>query len=151
MIAATSLYHLWQYATYRDRSQIKQLFRQFRHYVVDHHYQMELPPQLLDYEAILIDESSRLRHRLGSLESQLQGLNDMIGNMTEGVILVGDDEKIITINYAAVKLLNGSIHSQYINKDFDKLCGSGDFNEAFHHIFAGRKRNSQIRNGRLYY
>ncbi|WP_322622418.1 PAS domain-containing sensor histidine kinase [Aedoeadaptatus coxii] len=140
MIAATSLYHLWQYATYRDRSQIKQLFRQFRHYVVDHHYQMELPPQLLDYEAILIDESSRLRHRLGSLESQLQGLNDMIGNMTEGVILVGDDEKIITINYAAVKLLNGSIHSQYINKDFDKLCGSGDFNEAFHHIFAGRKK-----------
>ena len=44
MIAATSLYHLWQYATYRDRSQIKQLFRQFRDYVVDHPYQMELPP-----------------------------------------------------------------------------------------------------------
>ena len=121
MIAATSLFHLWRYATYRDRSQIKQLFRQFRHYVMDHHYQMDLPPQLLDYEAILIDESARLRYRLSSLESQLQGLNDMVGNMTEGVILVGEDKKIITINDSAVKLLNGSIHSQFINKDFDKL------------------------------
>ena len=139
MVAATSLYHLWQYATYRDKSQIKQLFRQFRHYVIDHNYQMDLPPQLLDYEAILIDESSRLRHRLGSLESQLQGMNDMVDNMTEGVILVGADKKIITINDAAVKLLSGSIHSQYINKDFDKLCDEGDFHDAFHQIFNERK------------
>ena len=139
MVAATSLYHLWQYATYRDKSQIKQLFRQFRHYVIDHNYQMDLPPQLLDYEAILIDESSRLRHRLGSLESQLQGMNDMVDNMTEGVILVGADKKIITINDSAVKLLSGSIHSQYINKDFDKLCDEGDFHDAFHQIFNERK------------
>lgn len=139
MIAATSLFHLWRYATYRDRSQIKQLFRQFRHYVMDHHYQMDLPPQLLDYEAILIDESARLRYRLSSLESQLQGLNDMVGNMTEGVILVGEDKKIITINDSAVKLLNGSIHSQFINKDFDKLCREGDFHDAFHQIFEERK------------
>lgn len=143
MIAATSLFHLWRYATYRDRSQIKQLFRQFRHYVMDHHYQMDLPPQLLDYEAILIDESARLRYRLSSLESQLQGLNDMVGNMTEGVILVGEDKKIITINDSAVKLLNGSIHSQFINKDFDKLCGEGDFHDAFHQIF--EKRKGEIR------
>ena len=143
MIAATSLFHLWRYATYRDRSQIKQLFRQFRHYVMDHHYQMDLPPQLLDYEAILIDESARLRDRLSSLESQLQGLNDMVGNMTEGVILVGEDKKIITINDSAVKLLNGSIHSQFINKDFDKLCGEGDFHDAFHQIF--EKRKGEIR------
>lgn len=143
MIAATSLFHLWRYATYRDRSQIKQLFRQFRHYVMDHHYQMDLPPQLLDYEAILIDESARFRYRLSSLESQLQGLNDMVGNMTEGVILVGEDKKIITINDSAVKLLNGSIHSQFINKDFDKLCGEGDFHDAFHQIF--EKRKGEIR------
>ena len=143
MIAATSLFHLWRYATYRDRSQIKQPFRQFRHYVMDHHYQMDLPPQLLDYEAILIDESARLRYRLSSLESQLQGLNDMVGNMTEGVILVGEDKKIITINDSAVKLLNGSIHSQFINKDFDKLCGEGDFHDAFHQIF--EKRKGEIR------
>lgn len=143
MIAATSLFHLWRYAIYRDRSQIKQLFRQFRHYVMDHHYQMDLPPQLLDYEAILIDESARLRYRLSSLESQLQGLNDMVGNMTEGVILVGEDKKIITINDSAVKLLNGSIHSQFINKDFDKLCGEGDFHDAFHQIF--EKRKGEIR------
>ena len=143
MIAATSLFHLWRYATYRDRSQIKQLFRQFRDYVMDHHYQMDLPPQLLDYEAILIDESARLRYRLSSLESQLQGLNDMVGNMTEGVILVGEDKKIITINDSAVKLLNGSIHSQFINKDFDKLCGEGDFHDAFHQIF--EKRKGEIR------
>lgn len=105
-----ALYLFILYRMEREEEEGIFLIQNYRRYVQDPEYKLELSPLHKTYEEALKKEALRERRRLESLTSQLTGLNDMVENMTEGVILVGEDRKIFSINEAAVKLLNASLH-----------------------------------------
>lgn len=131
---------LWLgYKIERHQRESMFLLRSFNKYVRDPKYKLELSPLVDEYEEVVLDESRRTRKFIDELNSQLTGLNDMVKNMMEGVILVGEDRKILSINESAVKLVNASIHLNYVNKDLMYLCRERNFYNAFTHAFQSRR------------
>ena len=138
-----ALYLFILYRMEREEEEGLFLIQNYRRYLQDPDYQLELSPLHKAYEDALKKEASRQRHRLESLRSQLTGLKDMVENMTEGVILVGEDRKIVSINEAAVKLLNGSLYINFKGKDLLYLCRERDFYEAFSRAYDNQKDDVQ--------
>ena len=138
-----ALYLLLIYWMEREEEEGVFLIQNFRRYIRDPEYKMALSPLHKTYEEALKKEALRQRHQLESLTSRLTGLNDMVENMTEGVILVGEDRKIISINEAAVKLLNASLYIHFQGKDLLYLCRERDFYDAFSRAFDNQKDDVQ--------
>ncbi len=138
-----ALYLLLLYWLERKEEEGVFLIQNFRRYVRDPEYKMELSPLHKTYEEALKKEALRQHHQLESLTSRLTGLNDMVENMTEGVILVGEDRKIVSINEAAVKLLNASLYIHFQGKDLLYLCRERDFYDAFSRAFDNQKDDVQ--------
>lgn len=138
-----ALYLLILYRMEREEEEGVFLIQNYRHYVQDPEFKLELSPLHETYEEALKKEASRERHQLESLTSRLTGLNDMVENMTEGVILVGEDRKILSINEAAVKLLNASLYINFQGKDLLYLCRERNFYDAFSRAFDNQKDDVQ--------
>ncbi|MEJ8785981.1 sensor histidine kinase [Peptoniphilus sp. HCN-40583] len=138
-----ALYLLLIYWMEREEEEGVFLIQNFRRYIRDPEYKMALSPLHKTYEEALKKEALRQRHQLESLTSRLTGLNDMVENMTEGVILVGEDRKIVSINEAAVKLLNASLYIHFQGKDLLYLCRERDFYDAFSRAFDNQKDDVQ--------
>ena len=138
-----ALYLFILYRMEREEEEGIFLIQNYRRYVQDPEYKLELSPLHKTYEEALKKEAFRERRRLESLTSQLTGLNDMVENMTEGVILVGEDRKIFSINEAAVKLLNASLYINFQGKDLLYLCRERNFYDAFSRAFDNQKDDVQ--------
>ena len=138
-----ALYLLLIYWMEREEEEGVFLIQNFRRYIRDPEYKMALSPLHKTYEEALKKEALRQRHQLESLTSRLTGLNDMVENMTEGVILVGEDRKIISINEAAVKLLNASLCIHFQGKDLLYLCRERDLYDALSRAFDNQKDDVQ--------
>ena len=138
-----ALYLFVLYRIEREEEEGIFLIQNYRRYLQDPEYKLELSPLHQTYEDALKKEASRERRRLERLTSQLTGLNDMVENMTEGVILVGEDRKIVSINEAAVKLLNASLYINFKGKDLLYLCRERDFYDAFSRAYDNQKDDVQ--------
>ena len=139
----TALYLLILYRREKEEEEGVFLIQNYRRYLQDPEFKLELSPVHAPYEEALRKEALREKHRLDSLSSRLTGLIDMVDNMTEGVILLGEDRKILSINEAAVKLLNASLYINFQGKDLLYLCRERDFYEAFSRAFDNRKDDVQ--------
>lgn len=122
-----------------DRSQKNHNFilRNITSLVEDQDLVLPLEEDYQESLAIASSEAGRIFAHIQDLDSQLVALNDMIVNMREGVVLVGSDRKIMTINQAAVKLLDASIHINYRDKDILYLSRDLDFIKTFNQAFSG--------------
>lgn len=134
-IGSFLLYVLSAYILERNKSETKYLIRSFKNFVRDPEFKMEQSSYIELFNPDIRREARDVRRKIESLESRLNGLNDMIVNMTEGVILVGKDRKIISINEAAVKLVDASIHINYQGKDLLYLCREMNFYKTFSNAF----------------
>ena len=139
----TALYLLILYRREKEEEEGIFLIQNYRRYLKDPEFKLELSPVHAPYEDALKKEALREKHRLDSLSSRLTGLIDMVENMTEGVILLGEDRKILSINEAAVKLLNASLYINFQGKDLLYLCRERHFYEAFSRAFDNRKDDVQ--------
>ncbi|MDD7363707.1 MAG: ATP-binding protein [Peptoniphilus sp.] len=139
IIGSLVLYGLLVDRMERYRKDMKYLLYNFKKYVRDPQFRLNLPSDLGEYEDIIVDASTRIRTKIDRLNSQLTGLEDMVENMTEGVVFVGRDRKILSINDAAVKLFNASIYMSYVGKDLMYLCRESDFYAAFSRAFLAKK------------
>ena len=143
LCGGTALYLLILYRREKEEEEGLFLIQNYRRYLKDPEFKLELSPVHVPYEEALKKEALREKHRLDSLSSRLTGLIDMVDNMTEGVILLGEDRKILSINEAAVKLLNASLYINFQGKDLLYLCRERHFYEAFSRAFDNRKDDVQ--------
>ena len=143
LCGGTALYLLILYRREKEEEEGLFLIQNYRRYLKDPEFKLELSPVHAPYEDALKKEALREKHRLDSLSSRLTGLIDMVENMTEGVILLGEDRKILSINEAAVKLLNASLYINFQGKDLLYLCRERHFYEAFSRAFDNRKDDVQ--------
>lgn len=135
LVGAFLLYVVLNHFVEQHQEETRYFLQNSKKYVQDPDYKMELKALVKEYEPTLAKEAGELREHLDQLNSRLTGLNDMVDNMMEGVILVGKDRKIISINESAIKLLNASIHINYKGKDLLYLCRAMEFYRAFTHAF----------------
>ena len=143
LCGGTALYLLILYRREKEEEEGLFLIQNYRRYLKDPEFKLELSPVHEPYEEALKKEALKEKHRLDSLSSRLTGLIDMVENMTEGVILLGEDRKILSINEAAVKLLNASLYINFQGKDLLYLCRERHFYEAFSRAFDNRKDDVQ--------
>ncbi|MDY3118571.1 MAG: ATP-binding protein [Peptoniphilus sp.] len=138
-----ALYFLLLYRMEREEEEGMFLIQNYRRYLQDPEYDLELSPWHEAYEEALKKEAVREKKRLDALTSRLTGLNDMVENMMEGVVLVADDRKIVSINESAVKLFNASLYINYQGKDLLYLCRERNFYDAFSRAFNNQKDTVQ--------
>lgn len=143
LCGGTALYLLILYRREKEEEEGLFLIQNYRRYLKDPEFKLELSPVHAPYEEAMKKEALREKHRLDSLSSRLTGLIDMVENMTEGVILLGEDRKILSINEAAVKLLNASLYINFQGKDLLYLCRERHFYEAFSRAFDNQKDDVQ--------
>lgn len=123
------------YLLRRKHEEVAYLLQNINAYIDDPDFHINLRPENQGFESMIKSDAEKQRKRIDTLETELKGLNDMIVHMTEGVVLVGKDRKIASINQAAVKLLNASIKTDYRNKDILYLCRELQFYDAFQEVY----------------
>lgn len=85
----------------------------------------ELSPLIrtLESQNRLIKESNR------ELEEKAQLLDVISSSMGEGIILLDDNKRILSINKSGIRLFNGSRDNIYSGKNFIHLCRNMDLNQ----------------------
>lgn len=133
------LYYALNYGMNKKEEGILQIIQSFPKYIRDEEAKIKTIPGIENFEESIKEESFWIRERLDVLESRLNGLSRMIEQMNEGVLFVNENYGIELHNTSAIKLLGGSVYSNYKGKPIQLLSRESSLLQALNQQFLDKE------------
>lgn len=107
-----------------------QISSHIKEFIESGYYDIEVDSEFDEFLYRIKSEVSEVNENLFKIQSHIIAIDKVTKNMNEGLIIINNEKKIVSINESAVKLLNASNLVDYTDKKVLNLCRDQDFQNA---------------------
>lgn len=105
---------------------------------------LDIYDELLPFVKTLVKQSEKINLQLKDIREKADILETIMSSMNEGLILVDNDQYILSINNSGIELLKGSKNISYVTKPFITLSRDPEINDSIHKVLKSKKNHELI-------